>query len=149
MGCDIHAIIEEEVEPGKFLGLWSSEFRYDFNRERTPYPRILDRNYDFFARIAGVRGNGGIALGTPNDRSELTAHIAQRWRGDAHSWTYMPLEDFLWQFAIMHGDSKTTTNMAGDVLMNKSKFDTVQKHFFKYLWEENIHNKRIVLFFDN
>ena len=54
------------------------------------------RNYDLFAKMAGVRGSvEPIAnpRGLPNDIDPITAIDYERWRGDAHSMSYLSAEE--------------------------------------------------------
>lgn len=74
MGCDIH--LHTEI---KLNGKW----------EHYTAPRI-GRNYDLFARMAGVRNYDKVSpivepKGAPDDMSVVTAFDYQEWEPDAHS----------------------------------------------------------------
>ena len=74
MGCDIH--FHAEIQVG---GVW----------EHYSTPQI-DRNYDLFAKMAGVRNCNGIEpicppKGLPDGVSKVTRIDFLRWGSDAHS----------------------------------------------------------------
>jgi len=77
MGCDIHFHSEVKVN-----GKWEH------------YSEVgIDREYDLFAKMAGVRNYRGITpisepKGLPTDISVVTRLDAEKWRDDGHSWSY-------------------------------------------------------------
>ena len=81
MGCDIHGWQEVKVN-GNWVGIGP------LSSESTR------RNYERFARLAGVRGDGPEAKGVPSDMSESTRYHYERWGRDAHSATHMTAEEF-------------------------------------------------------
>lgn len=104
MGCDIHFVIEKQLvtnEPtSKWVGVYTSD--YTPNMARNPADRgryrttwCDNRDYRFFAKIAGVRGPGPKANGLPEDASELTTYCFDSWGMDGHSCGHMPLLDFM------------------------------------------------------
>ena len=90
MGCDIHLHIEVQKLDRTWLHYGA--------------PRI-ERNYDLFEKMAGVRGLIQNAIvppkGLPNDISEITEMDWQHWKDDGHSASWlshdeiMLLEDWL------------------------------------------------------
>lgn len=77
MGCDIHLHIEVKIG-----GTW--------HHYSAP---SVDRWYDLFERMAGVRGDVEKAIcaprGLPQDMSVVTACSADKWKGDAHSLSWL------------------------------------------------------------
>jgi len=70
MGCDIHVHVEYKAD-----GKW-----YHYN-----HPNV-GRNYELFAKMAGVRDQGNIGpivqpRGLPDDVSFTTLFDSQRWGG--------------------------------------------------------------------
>lgn len=81
MGCDIHLHTEVKVN-GKWLHYGA--------------PSIA-RWYSLFEKMAGVRGQQVNAIaapkGLPDDISDLTALEFKRWEGDAHSMSWLSVEE--------------------------------------------------------
>lgn len=79
MGCDISLKVEVKVK-GKWLL---------FNQPR------VDRNYELFEKMAGVRGDVSNAIsepkGLPDDISEGTKLVYEYEKDDAHSESYLTL----------------------------------------------------------
>ena len=121
MGADIHFTIEHR-DPHDGLGwvgvFWSDAphspsgyntgYAYDQNANITPeeqrrrmdhgvhpFGRLGRRDYGFFARLAGVRGDGPEPNGVPPDASALTQRCVSRWEGDSHSHVHMTLREFV------------------------------------------------------
>ena len=121
MGADIHFTIEHR-DPHDGLGwtgvFWSdasySPSRYnqdclhDSNANTNleemyrrmdhgvhPFGRLSRRDYDFFARLAGVRGDGPEPNGMPSDASVMSQRCVLRWEGDGHSHGHMTLREFV------------------------------------------------------
>lgn len=99
MGCDIHYVMELKHPKYGWVGVASTDVPVGID---VPYEQRKDnffwcfksRDYDFFARVAGVRGEGPPALGLPKDASTLTLSNHENWGSDAHSASYMSLYDF-------------------------------------------------------
>jgi hypothetical protein len=99
MGCDIHFYVEREVNgswvgaqcPQSTLPSWSSEKR------RSSW--YLGRSYILFGVLAGVRSNWlptPIKVrGMPDKVSPLIKKEADKWKGDAHSHSYITLEELI------------------------------------------------------
>lgn len=83
MGCDIHAHVEVKIN-----GEW-----HHYN-----HPRI-DRWYDLFARMAGVRNHKGTIepisepRGVPEDATFITKFDMDNWGADAHSHSWLSSEE--------------------------------------------------------
>ena len=80
MGCDIH--LHQEV---KIDGVWH-------------HYRSVDqpRNYSLFAKMAGVRGEETpivLPKGMPQDATLLTHFDCDRWKGCAHSYSWLNAEE--------------------------------------------------------
>ena len=80
MGCDIHGTIEKKVN-GKWVMVEpiTGKARY--------------RNYERFARLAGVRGEGPAPRGIPSDISDSTRLHIDKWGTDGHSHSYLPISE--------------------------------------------------------
>ena len=120
MGADIHFVIEHN-DPEDNLGwvgvFWSdaphsppsyNHSAYDNNanisaeeqRRRMdhgvhPFGRLGRRDYKFFARLAGVRGDGPEPNGVPPDASAMSQRCVLRWGGNGHSHGHMTLREFV------------------------------------------------------
>ena len=84
MGADIHTMLEKEIN-----GEWVLVHVPHWN---APAER---RNYDRFAKLAGVRGDGPAPKGAPSDISKGTQYRLNKWGCDAHSVSYDTLIRFL------------------------------------------------------
>ena len=95
MGCDIHYVVEEPMEDSGWIGIMSTEapFAPPFEiRRKIPLWQFIDRDYAFFAALAGVRGDGPKPLGLPSDASEMTRYYAEG--SDGHSHSHCSLREF-------------------------------------------------------
>lgn len=97
MGCDIHVYIEYKLGDGP----WTLDSGHKVEREDDNYKRLISvyasrRDYDFFGRLAGVRGRGGKARGIPKDASELIKEFAKEdeEHSDWHSHSWNSLASF-------------------------------------------------------
>ena len=121
MGADIHFTIEHRDPHDNFgwVGVFWSDawhspsryntgYMYDQNANITPeeqrrrmdrgvhpFGRLGRRDYDFFARLAGVRGDGPEPNGVPSDVSALTQRYISRWGDNGHSHVHMTLREFI------------------------------------------------------
>jgi hypothetical protein len=55
---------------------------------------VNSRNYELFARLASVRGDGREPRGLPEDVSEMVQMYADGWSGDGHSHSWLSASDF-------------------------------------------------------
>ena len=172
MGADIHFTIEHR-DPHDGLGwvgvFWSdadysprsynTSFLYDQNRNTNPemgyrdldhgvhpFGRLGRRDYEFFARLAGVRGDGPEPNGVPPDASALTQRCVMRWEGDGHSHVHMTLHEFV-KRKIISDDSLAEAA--------KSKLqggDPIAEFLGDYVNDDDItldDNTRVIAWFDN
>lgn len=98
MGADIHFVIESlDEEQNLWVGIYATETlieRIQF-LTKTPLRTLSERDYSFFANLAGVRGAGPKANGLPNDASQLTLTERGYWDTDGHSEGHCSLYDFI------------------------------------------------------
>ena len=155
MGCDIHIVVERKWE-GRWVGLRTDQgfVRGGYNGEETDwvYPDIGQRNYAFFARLAGVRGDGPEPLGIPGDASDLTLMLTNQWEGDGHSHSYLPLKEFAERWCV--GDEAFITTMAAERLDGKDRayarlLDRASIGTFDLYDDMDVEDFRVVFWFDN
>ena len=147
MGCDIHFVIEEHCMPqGIWLGVATSELHLNMHPAPEWIRRLHDRNYEFFAELAGVRGIGPAPNGHPDDISEMTQVLCDSDRGSSHSAGWATLETFLtlWLPINERAAMRLTNRTVYDVL-GASK--TMAK--FKSFERANTNKYRVVFWFDN
>lgn len=90
MGCDIHLVLERKTGDG-WLGIHN--FPYYDTREGSDWPLARERNYDRFAALAGVRGEGPEPKGIPQDASPLARYESEEWGDDGHSHSWLPVDE--------------------------------------------------------
>lgn len=170
VGADIHFVVESR-DPNDGLGwvgiYWSdasfapASYSYnpvsapdetdsDFYRRMDsnvhPFGRLRRRDYGFFSRLAGVRGEGPEPNGAPDDASVMANRCIKRWEGDAHSHGHMSLRDFI-QRKIVGDDTlaeAAKTKLAGR--------DPIEEFLAEHYDGNDItldDNTRVVFFFDN
>ncbi len=102
MGCDIHVVIEKKFGD-KWIGLEELRprpyYRFDLELQKHIGPefsicRGRERNYDLFAALAGVRGDGPEPKGLPDDASELSSAVLGG-DGDCHSHSWCTLDEYV------------------------------------------------------
>jgi len=103
MGADIHLYIERKMPSGDWAymnnlscvvyskALWGGRDMPQFGHA---FYVVNSRNYEFFARLASVRGDGREARGLPDDVSEMVEMYANAWEGDGHSHSWLSASDF-------------------------------------------------------
>ena len=118
MGCDIHGWVEKKV-----------------NDKWVAYLELRDRerNYERFAALAGVRGEGPQAKGVPPDVSETTKLHIDEEGADGHSHSYMALTE---AYKIFRET-------------NRKKFYSEHDAFGVDDYGEGYGDYRIVFWFDN
>ena len=79
MGCDIHACLEFNQDGKEWVMI---KYLEDF---KLPF---LNRNYTFFAALAGVRGPGPEPKSYPHDISDGTCFWIKSWGSDSHSLSF-------------------------------------------------------------
>jgi hypothetical protein len=104
MGADIHIYAERRLKDGtwatcKTYQAESATAFEDPERGASAYPmmfyRVGGRDYNFFAALAGVRGEGPIAKGMPDDAAPLTMEHWHSWYSDAHSHSWYSAREFV------------------------------------------------------
>lgn len=150
MGCDIHVYLEKKFGD-KWIGVQEVRhfFHYPAPEEgKEPKKEYIwvgakSRNYDLFAKLAGVRGDGPDPKGLPNDASEMVLAFAKHWESDGHSHSWCHISEYI--EALLASEREP-----GKVLL----LDSVQKkdpygyYFGMYEPEEDEHY-RVVFWFDN
>ena len=127
MGCDIHIFLERRVENRWIMVNEINE------------PQTTSRNYQRFAALAGVRGDGPKPRGIPDDVSEsVKLHISD-WGGDGHSHSCLGIMEATRIFA--------STDDSVPRWVNNEEF--MVYHFFGSRAANDPANHRIVFFFDN
>jgi hypothetical protein len=114
MGCDIHFVIEKKLE-GQWVGVYATYITPNMQTQDNPvfkdcaevfmttfnrYPVFKARDYDFFARLAGVRGEGPEPLGVPEDVSQLARIMIDQDGADGHSHSWLDYDKFCGAYAI-------------------------------------------------
>jgi len=150
MGCDIHMVLERKMGD-RWIGVRDVEhfqnYRYDeetksWKREFI-WCRARQRNYDLFAKLAGVRGDGPDAKGMPGDASELAVAMSEQWGGDGHSHSYCLLQEFLENAAA------SERNPAEVFLAEHPAVSSPFTYFFGMYEPEENEEYRVVFWFDN
>jgi hypothetical protein len=112
MGCDIHLVVERRRKPTeKWVGIFSSDHSVGVR------PKIAQRDYDFFAEVANVRGSGpNYPRNVPEDISVLA------WQGymssptDHHSASHMSASEFCQIYLKVNPDAGLAEQAAYDLL---------------------------------
>lgn len=157
MGCDIHFVIERryQTEEGqKWVGvavhnrLPSGEHVSPLLQlEGEPEGRsrgwqmsdrralLSERNYAFFTKLAGVRGDGPAPNGLPPDASELSRAEAER-SGDEfgyHSFSHLPFEEFCARYVESRG----------------GRFNQIDRIYLTGVADHAFDNLRVIFWFDS
>lgn len=111
MGCDIHYVIEAHDEANDtWVGVLSTSSPVDLPFAvwaREPLMQFVNRDYEFFGQLAGVRRerSGASPKGLPPNPSSLTLMGLSNWGDDAHSISHCTLREFC-EAKIVSNDSK-------------------------------------------
>ena len=108
--------------------------------------RLGRRDYDFFARLAGVRGDGPEPNGVPPDASALTQRYISRWGDDGHSHAHMTLREFVKRKII------TDVTIAGAAKSKLQGGDPIAEYLGNCIDDDGItldDNTRVIAWFDN
>jgi len=102
MGCDIHIILEQKASTGEWYGVRDftglSNKMFDSFREGQSFPsgnmyfKVCSRNYDLFADLADVRGDGNFGFtpkGLPPDASVMARARYSQDDSDLHSHSWL------------------------------------------------------------
>lgn len=160
MGCDIHMVLERKTVR-EWVGVqtyptvtkhshslsvaipnldldWAESSWYAF-------PRVTSRNYELFASLAGVRGDGPEPKGEPDDISLLGRLTLDRWGFDAHSVTYYTLRECGVHFLNHYAPGDVLSEYRHKVL---GSLFTVPEEEVDFN-DEWLDNYRLIIFFDN
>ncbi|GJM01925.1 MAG: hypothetical protein DHS20C08_04260 [Rhodomicrobium sp.] len=138
MGCDIHIVLEKKVHETEWLGLYCTD---DLPSRR---PVFAQRNYDFFAALANVRGRGdNYPRGLPSDISRLAWLKFSECPTDNHSSSNMALSEFIeiWKTSIFEKEPFYSDELG--IRANYIEYDLFQLH------AEPDDQYRVVFWFDN
>ena len=162
MGCDIHMVLEKkDKDRDRWVGIHNyPHINIHAYTGGIPdqimgkaWPRILGRNYDLFAKLAGVRGDGPDPLGVPEDVSDLAAMEIAGWSGDGHSHSYLSLAEFTRRYSTTDGaisDAAIDRLQGNKGRKNRETFCTGGYNFHDYVESFNAEqDARIVFWFDN
>jgi hypothetical protein len=141
MGCDIHMVLERKYGL-KWIAMDTFKGHEGSHGKGWTSPAATSRNYVRFAALASVRGDGPQARGLPADISETTAMLFEDWGSDAHSMSWLPLDEAAKIFLATDHDTKPDDF--------KSKYP--QSHYFGVDESDARSNRvkhRIVFWFDN
>lgn len=146
MGCDIHLVLEKRhgdkwVGVDTFTGHHRGKFYLKEGERDYSSPVTRQRNYERFALLAGVRGDGPPPRGVPSDASDTTGLLIQEWGTDGHSHSWLPLSE------AVHVWSLTQSGM------DKFSEDYPAVYFFGVDTSDGSGDKnenyRVVFWFDN
>jgi hypothetical protein len=137
MGCDIH--IHSEI---KVNGVWHHYAQPD-----------VGRNYDLFAKMAGVRNYNIQPIdqprGLPEDATFTTKFDFERWGSDVHSASWLNSEEIVELFKwLREGDDHHVGQFGwffGNHFDDWSKYPTD----FQYLKDRGLEDFRFIFWFDN
>ena len=138
MGADIHTFIERKMPSGGWAfvsnldsvvyakALWSS----DTPKFVHAFYLVNGRNYQLFARLASVRGDGRDPQGLPDDVSEMVQMYADGWSGDGHSHSWLSASDFADDYygveAIESGEEEAMTEYHQNTLKVDKNYAVLQ-----------------------
>lgn len=166
MGADIHMYAERQLSNGDWAmceDFKSKDYAVynhkgvlgDYTRL---FPRVNDRDYRFFAALAGVRGVGPDPKGLPDDVSPYVKEASDGWDGDGHSHSWYLASEFVPIF-MEHRLNEAEIVETMEKRMNASSPEAVAHILEKYLGLEvpemygedgpQIDKLRFVFWFDN
>lgn len=155
MGCDIHIVIECKWGD-RWVGLCTDQgyFTGSYKGEECgySYPAVGSRDYPFFARLAGVRGDGPEPLGVPDDASDLTVMLVSGWEHDGHNFSHLPLKEFAKRWcaddkafaSVTAAERLEGSDRAYARLLNRASMGT-----FDLYDDMDVEDFRVVFWFDN
>jgi len=139
MGCDIHMVVEKQVgDRWIAIRLLDGYHCRPDDEWRSPVARA--RNYERFAALAGVRGDGPPAKGVPEDLSETTRFLIEQYGNDGHSHSWLGIEEAIAIFKETEWNPERL-----------SKFNREYPDYFYFGLEREIDKgpHRLVFWFDN
>lgn len=166
MGCDIHVSLERKVSRISGEGFeWRCVTLFEVPPEKAltetklsghDYYRVESRNYDFFAALAGVRGNTvdkREPKGLPDDLSLEVAWRCAYWDSDGHSFSWDYADDFCSMFFKHCLNGEEQRELAEEIMTGDEAIESWKKVMNLYLWRVSDDAKssdyRFVYFFDN
>jgi hypothetical protein len=172
MGADIHLVLEKRMTiPGTQTVAWVGVNAfpyvkgtvYDFSqRHKNAAAPVRDaegrvhwhannRNYELFAALAGVRGDGPEPRGIPDDVSVLALHMIEGWGEDGHSHTWMLMDEALPLF-LTTGQLGSLTGTVIEAMKSGSieaALTPYMEHFWNVGEEDSLSDFRLIAWFDN
>jgi hypothetical protein len=140
MGCDIHLVLERRRKDGKWVAIDTFTGHESALDKGYAWPAATSRNYQRFAALAGVRGDGPAARGMPDDASETARFLAEeKWDSDGHTHSWLPLAEAADIFLRTHGPVEADSFAA--------KYPCA--YFFGIDSDEGFDAYRLVFWFDN
>ena len=164
MGADIHLYVERKMPSERWAfvaslnevvyskALWGNNMESFSNA----FFKVSDRNYELFARLASVRGDGREPRGLPEDVSEVVEMFADSWAGDAHSHSWLSAVDFADDYYGVHAleEDEPMTEYHQNTLTNNKSYAV--KQFLREMCNvagvgdsANVDEFRFVFWFDN
>lgn len=127
------------------IAVGSGEYYHCLNHGVHPFGRLGRRDYDFFARLAGVRGDGPEPNGVPSDVSALTQRYISRWGDNGHSHVHMTLREFIKRKII------TDVTIADAAKSKLQGGDPIAEFLGNYIDDDITldDNTRVIAWFDN
>lgn len=143
MGADIHFVIEENMGEHGWVGIYDTDspFAYKISGSFA----FKNREYNFFARLAGVRGDGPEPNGLPEDASALTVARATQWGSDGHSHGHRSLEGFLQIY--LEATGRITDYAAAKLKGEETSFLSGLAHIERS--DKDLSEFRVCYWFDN
>jgi hypothetical protein len=150
MGADIHLVLEQRDDMLGWVGLHNFSqdiLRASTRKGWTSFP-ARERNYDLFAALANVRGEGPEPKGLPSDASALTRLRLSELDSDLHSHTWYPLAEALALY-VRHYD-EIPAQVAAKLTGDEQERPPLERYFGLNLIDPNdIKNYRLCIAFDN
>lgn len=158
MGADIHIIVERRYND-RWVGIHACGGADQVSHSLYPndgksydempklwgaYWKCEGRNYNLFAALAGVRGEGPEPNGIPDDVSDLAEMMIDSWGTDGHSHCHYTLRECGVRFM---------TEYAPEKLLDEQRYGWLCS-FFGFINSfvdeaDLLDNTRLIIFFDN
>lgn len=150
MGCDIHIVLEKKIN-GQWIGLQEQAHRPTWTKsDEGKWERgfvrdkARERDYDAFAKLAGVRGPGPEPKGMPEDASELAMVLYREDGSDPHSHSWCSLREFFEAKVSSMSDAPAALLVGGHPAV-----DNPMEYWFGMYEPEGDDEYRVVFGFDN
>ena len=165
MGADIHMVLEKRAKVrdrevwigvNAFPFVKATVFHYEAATQKHSHLlgktswQARERNYDMFAALAGVRGDGPAPRDLPDDASDLTLLMADGWGEDGHSHSWMLMSEAM---PIIVGSGQLGPQ--ADALLAAFKHGTsaalngYMENFWSMDDDETLDDYRLCFWFDN